>query len=164
MIAPPYWVKIERMGDTFTGYVSADGSSWSLIGTTSVVMTDPVCIGLCVTSHQAGEQRTFQFDGIKTTGSVTGQWQGAVIDSATYNSVQNLYVALQDSTGKTAVATDATAVNSPKWYQVKMPLSSFTSVNASKIKKISIGVGDRNNPAADGTGMLFIDDVRVIKQ
>ena len=134
-----------------------------MIGTADVVMTDPVYIGICVTSHAAGEQRTFQFDGIKTTGSVTGAWQGAAIDSPKYNGAQNLYVALQDSTGKTAVATDATAVNSPTWYQVKMPLSSFTSVNASKIKKIFIGVGDRNNPAADGTGMLFIDDIRVIK-
>ena len=49
-------------------------------------MTAPVYIGLCVTSHQAGEQRTFQFDSIKTTGSVTGSWQGAVITSPRYNS------------------------------------------------------------------------------
>ena len=127
-------------------------------------MTDPVCIGLCVTSHQAGEQRTFQFDGIKTTGSVTGAWQGAAIASPVYNSAQNLYVALQDSTGKIAVQTDSAAVTSPTWYQVKVPLSSFAGVNAAKIKKIFIGVGDRNSPVPDGTGMLFIDDIRVIKQ
>jgi hypothetical protein len=163
VIAPPYWVKIERIGDTFTGYVSADGSSWTMLGTADVVMSAPVYIGICVTSHQAGENRTFQFEGIKTTGSVTGAWQGAVIDSPKYNSAQNLYVALQDSTGKIGVATDATAVNSADWVEVKMPLSSFAPVNASKIKKIFIGVGNRNAPVADGTGMLFIDDIRVIK-
>ncbi len=128
-----------------------------------VVMTDPVCIGICVTSHLAGEQRTFQFDGIKTTGSVTGAWQGAAISSPLYNSPQNLYVALQDSAGKMAVATNATAVNSATWIEVQMPLSSFTGVSMTKVKKLFIGVGDRNSPAADGTGMLFIDDIRVIK-
>jgi hypothetical protein len=163
VVAPPYWVKLERVGDTFTGYLSADGSSWAMLGTQDVVMSGPVYIGICITSHQPGEQRTFQFEGIKTTGSVTGAWQGAVISSPKYNSAQNLYVALQDSTGKIAVVKDATAVNATTWTEVKMPLSSFTGVSASKIKKIFIGVGDRNAPVADGAGMLFIDDIRVIK-
>jgi hypothetical protein len=79
------------------------------------------------------------------------------------HSAQNLYVAVQDSAGKVAVVTDATAVNSPTWTEVQMPLSSFSGVSMSKVKKMFIGVGDRNNPVADGTGMLFIDDIRVIK-
>jgi hypothetical protein len=45
-----------------------------------------------------------------------------------------------------------------------VPLSGFTGVNMTKVKKMFIGVGNRNNPVADGTGMLFIDDIRVIKQ
>jgi hypothetical protein len=163
VIAPPYWVKLERIGDTFTGYTSADGSSWTMVGTADVVMTGPAYIGMCVTSGQAGVQRTFQFESIKTTGSVTGAWEGAVIASPKYNTAQDLYVALQDSAGKVAVVTDATAVNAADWVEVRMPLSSFTGVNATKIKTMFIGVGDRNNPVADGTGMLFIDDIRVIK-
>jgi hypothetical protein len=122
-----------------------------------------VYIGICVTSHAAGENRTFQFESIKTTGSVTGQWQGAVIASPQYNSAQDLYVALQDSSNKVAVVKDAAAVNSATWTEVKMPLSSFTGVNMTKVKKMFIGVGDRNSPVADGSGMLFIDDIRVIK-
>jgi hypothetical protein len=163
VIAPPYWVKLERIGDTLSGYVSSDGNSWTIIGSTDVVMSDPVYIGLCVTSGASGAPRTFEFESIKTTGSVTGSWQGAVIASPRYNSAQNLYVALQDSAGKVAVVPDATAVNSATWVEVKMPLSSFTGVSASKIKKIFIGVGSRTSPAADGTGMLYIDDIRVIK-
>ena len=65
-------------GTTFTGYVSADGKTWTQQGTPqAITMTDPVYIGICVTSHQAGEQRTMQFDNIATTGNVTGSWQGA---------------------------------------------------------------------------------------
>jgi hypothetical protein len=46
---------------------------------------------------------------------------------------------------------------------VQIPLSQFTGVNAGKIKKMIIGVGTRTNPTADGSGELFIDDIRVIK-
>ena len=41
-IAPPYWVKIERSGADFTGYVSADGKTWSTVGSAIVTMEDPV--------------------------------------------------------------------------------------------------------------------------
>jgi hypothetical protein len=128
-----------------------------------VVMTNPVYVGICVTSHAGAEQRTFQFEGIKTTGSVTGAWQGAQIDSPKFNSPQDLYVAIQDSANKIAVVKNATAVNAIDWTEVQMPLSSFAGVSMTKVKKMFIGVGDRANPAADGTGMLFIDDIRVIK-
>ena len=163
VVAAPYWVKLERIGDTFTGYVSPDGSAWTMIGSQDVIMTAPVYIGPCITSHLAGEQRTFQFESIKTTGGVTGAWQGAAIASPRYNTAQDLYVAIQDSTNKVAVVKDATAVNSATWFEVQMPLSSFSGVSMTKVKKMIIGVGDRNNPAADGTGMLFIDDIRSIK-
>jgi hypothetical protein len=32
-----------------------------------------------------------------------------------------------------------------------------------KVQKMFLGVGNRDNPVADGSGMLFIDDIRVIK-
>jgi len=163
VVAPPYWVKLERFGDSFAGYVSADGSAWVNVGTQDLVMTGPVYIGICVTSHVAGTDRTYQFESIKTTGGVTGQWQGAVIASPKYNTAQDLYVAVQDSANKTAVVTNATAVNATGWVEVQMPLSSFTGVNMTKVKKMTIGVGNRSNPVTDGTGMLFVDDIRVIK-
>ena len=46
VIAPPYWVKVERVGDTLTGYVSADGKSWSIMSSTLITMETPVYIGL----------------------------------------------------------------------------------------------------------------------
>ncbi len=71
------------------------------VGTTQTIkMTAPVYIGICVTSHQAGEQRTFQFEGISTTGSVTGSWQGAQINSPQYNDAAGLYAIVEDSSGK----------------------------------------------------------------
>ena len=159
----PYWVKIERSGDTLTGSLSADGTAWTVHASVDIVMTAPVYIGLCVTSHAAGEDRTFQFEGIKSAGGVSGQWQGAIIDSPIWNSPQDFYVVLQDSLGKSAVVSNAAAVNFDGWLDVQIPLSQFTGVNMSKIKKMVIGVGSHTNPVADGSGELFIDDIRVIK-
>jgi hypothetical protein len=61
------------------------------------------------------------------------------------------------------VVSNAAAVNFDGWLDVQIPLSQFAGVNMSKIKKMIIGVGSRTNPAADGSGSLFIDDIRVIK-
>ncbi|MCL5282262.1 MAG: PA14 domain-containing protein [Planctomycetes bacterium] len=85
-------------------------------------------------------------------------WRGA-----TANGAGKLYVAVEDSAGKAAVATDATALTTTTWTEFKVPLSSLTGVNLAKVKKLYVGVGDRNTPAAGGTGRIYIDDIRVTK-
>jgi regulation of enolase protein 1 (concanavalin A-like superfamily) len=47
---PPYFVKLERIGNTFSAYQSADGMAWSLIGSDTVAMASTVYVGLAVTS------------------------------------------------------------------------------------------------------------------
>ena len=76
-----------------------------------------------------------------------------------------LYVVLADSTGKSAVVNyeNDMAVVSAQWIEWKIPLSSFTGVNAAKIKKMYLGVGNRSNPVADGSGLIYVDDIRVVK-
>jgi len=164
VVKPPYWVKIDRLGDSLSGSYSVDGKMWRSLGVPqTITMAAPVYIGLCVTSHAGGEQRSFDFDSITTTGGVTGSWQGAVIDSPQYNGKANLYVAVEDSAGKVATASDPALANTAAWTEWKIPLSSLTGVNLAKVKKLYIGVGDKANPAADGTGRIFIDDIRVSK-
>jgi len=50
-IAAPYWVKIVRAGTTVTGYQSANGASWTPIGSASIALGSTAFIGLAVTSH-----------------------------------------------------------------------------------------------------------------
>jgi hypothetical protein len=47
------------------------------------------------------------------------------------------------------------------WQEWKIPLSEFTSagVKLTAVKKLSIGVGDRASPKADGAGRLYLDDI-----
>ncbi|MEN6578657.1 MAG: PA14 domain-containing protein [Phycisphaerales bacterium] len=76
-----------------------------------------------------------------------------------------LYVALEDSNGKTAVVSnpDTTVVISAEWIEWQIPLSSFTGVNAAKVEVMYIGVGSRTSPVQGGTGVVYIDDIRLVK-
>ncbi|MCH8219660.1 MAG: hypothetical protein IH892_23150, partial [Planctomycetes bacterium] len=64
----PKWLKVERIGDEFSGYFSDDGSNWTQTGPTqTIAMTDPVYVGFAVSSHQNGELRTFVFDSLESS-------------------------------------------------------------------------------------------------
>ena len=43
------------------------------------------------------------------------------------------------------------------------PLSKFTGVSLSKVKKLYLGVDNRDAPANGGTGMIYIDDIQVTR-
>ena len=173
-LAAPYWVRLTRTGNTMKAEMSADGKTWSIIGTDAaasshdVVMGSSLYIGLCVTSHNTNAKiaTTGVFSDVKTTGGVSGQWQVAEIGMVhPGNDPAQLYVALQDSAGKVAVVNhaDLNAVLTSTWTQWEIPLSAFTGVNLGSVKKMYIGVGDRKAPQAGGHGKLFIDDIRVVK-
>jgi regulation of enolase protein 1 (concanavalin A-like superfamily) len=57
----PRWVKLTRSGDTISGYESADGTNWILVGTDTIPM-GAVDIGLAVTSHNTSASATCTFD------------------------------------------------------------------------------------------------------
>jgi hypothetical protein len=81
------------------------------------------------------------------------------------NGAGALYVAVEDSAGKVAVVTnsDPAAVKAMTWTEWKIPLSDLTGVNLAKVKRLYIGVGDRNAPAKGGAGRIYIDDIRLTK-
>ncbi len=92
-------------------------------------------------------------------------WGTALLADAAAPPADRLYVAIQDSSNKTAVVVhpDAQVLKATNWVEWKIPLSSFTGVNLTKIKKMSIGVGDKANPTAGRKGVLYIDDISLVK-
>ena len=64
----PYWVKLVRSGNTFTGSRSADGVSWTQQGTTTITMASTVYAGLVVTSHDTSTACTAVFDNVSVPG------------------------------------------------------------------------------------------------
>ena len=70
----PYWVRVEKVGDTISGYRSIDGATWELVGSHAYSDTDAWdslnYIGLSTTSHNDGTLTTAVFDSV--TGFYTG--------------------------------------------------------------------------------------------
>jgi regulation of enolase protein 1 (concanavalin A-like superfamily) len=64
----PYWVRLVRSGNTFTGYRSANGVTWTLITSTSISMNAEVYAGLAVTSHNNPVLCTATFDNVTVPG------------------------------------------------------------------------------------------------
>lgn len=64
--AAPQWLKLERSGNTFTGYSSTDGANWTRIGSPVVFgsFSSTALVGLAVTSHNPGAVTTAVFDGV----------------------------------------------------------------------------------------------------
>ena len=85
----------------------------------------------------------------------------------TLQGVDDLYMVVQDSSGRMAVMTypDPNAVRQTEWLQWNIPLDVLTAagVNTTAITKMIIGVGDRDNPMPDGAGRIYVDAIRLTK-
>jgi len=80
-------------------------------------------------------------------------------DSA--NAAETLYVALN---GSAVVNHDnPNAAQVYEWTQWNIPLQAFADqgVNLANVNTIAIGLGNRNNPVAGGSGTMYFDDIRL---
>jgi regulation of enolase protein 1 (concanavalin A-like superfamily) len=162
----PRWVKLTRTGNVFTAQQSADGVTWVNVTFTAPVnisMASNVLIGLAVTSHNASTLTAAEFSNLSMSGNVTGQWQIAEIGATQHegNTAEPMYVRIEDSTGAsvTVVNGDEAITLRPTWQEWTIPYSDLVGVNLSRVRTMYIGVGNRNAPAAGGTGTVYIDDV-----
>lgn len=68
--APPYWVRLQRSGNVFSGSISPDGVTWTLLGSGTVPMGasgTPVYIGLPVCSRSTSGVERATFDSVAIT-------------------------------------------------------------------------------------------------
>ena len=91
---PNGWLKLTRSGATITAFTSADGSTWTQVGTTTISLTDPVTIGIFTCAHNSGALNTATFDNVNVTSgapSLPSPWADAdvgapaVAGSASYS-------------------------------------------------------------------------------
>jgi hypothetical protein len=77
------------------------------------------------------------------------------------NTAENMYIALNDSAVVNNDDPDAAKKNS--WTQWNIPLQAFVDqgVNLANVTSITLGLGNRINPTAGGSGMLYFDDIRL---
>jgi hypothetical protein len=167
-LAAPYWVKIERdIAGNFTGYHSADGTTWTLLGTENIQMGSNAYIGLAVTSHDAALTCQAVFTNVTTTGNVSGQWMDEDIGIES-NDAEPLYVAISNNTGTPAVIVhdDPAATTIDTWTKWVIPLSAFADqgIVLTDVDRIAIGMGTQGNTTVPGgSGKVFIDDIRLLQ-
>ena len=81
------------------------------------------------------------------------------------NGLGQLYLLIEDDAGLIApmIHPDPDAVLAEQWRQWSIPLADLIAagIDVTAIQKISIGVGDLDNPQPGGIGIIYIDDVRV---
>jgi len=64
-ISVPYWFKVTRQGNNFSGYKSVDGVNWTQMGSpVSISMASTIYVGLVATSLSASTLGTVTFDNV----------------------------------------------------------------------------------------------------
>jgi hypothetical protein len=153
--ALPYWISLQRSGNTLTAGYSADGINWSPYTSIDIPMTEPVYIGLALTAANAAATCTAVFSNVVgLTPSFTSQ------DIGIKNNVAApVYVTLQDSGARTATVThvDPNILLNTAWQVWDIPLSAFAGVNKNAITKLTVGVGTHSV----STGTIYVDDIRL---
>ena len=78
-------------------------------------------------------------------------------DSA--NAAEPMYVALNDNAVVTNDNPDA--AKTARWNQWDIDLQAFADqgINLTTVNSITLGLGNRNNPVAGGSGMIYFDDI-----
>ena len=100
-------------------------------------------------------------DGQRFSG-YSGPWQVEDIGGQQpSNDPDPLYVVVEDSSGNRQAVDhpDPEAVLGIDWQAWQIPLDAFNGVDLSRVRKIVIGVGDRDSASSGGIGLLYIDDI-----
>ena len=159
---------IDGFGDdsngSTVGYLESDGGTF---GETKIV-------------HSGDQSMPFDYNNVGSPSSSEAFREFSPAQDWTVNGVSNLtiwyrgsssnspegfYVIVEDGAGGTAteVHPDPAALNAFDWAEWTIPLDELASLNLTRVAKLTIGVGDPDNPGPGGAGLLMIDDIRVTK-
>ncbi len=73
---PNTWLRLNRVGNVFTGYGSYDGTNWTQLGTVTIAMPAQIYLGFAVASHNSSQLTTAQFVNYETTPRHRGAGHG----------------------------------------------------------------------------------------
>ena len=78
-ITAPQWLKLQRVGNTFTAYYSSDGVTWTQLGASqTIAMSSSVNVGLAVDANSNSVLNTAMFSSVSI---VPGGWSDGDIGS-----------------------------------------------------------------------------------
>jgi len=99
---------------------------------------------------------------INSMGSLELYFRGA-----SDNGPGQLYISIEDDAGQVTslLYPDPNAMLTEQWRQWNIPLADLIAdgINVTAICRVSIGIGNPDNPQPGGIGIIYIDDIRVIQ-
>lgn len=123
--AAPGWLRLVRQGNLFSGYYSSDGSSWTLMGSDTIVMPTTVYVGLAVTSHNTGTTATSTYSNVTVRQPSGGNQAPTVSISSPVNGT--IYSAPASITIAAAASDSDGTVSRVDFYQGSTLIGSDTS-------------------------------------
>ena len=119
-------------------------------GNKSMPITYDNAVGKSEATYVLTSNRDWTVNGVNT---LTIWYRG---DSA--NAAESMYIVLNDSAVVTNDNPNAAQVTT--WTEWTIDLQAF-GVNLANVNTIGLGLGDRNNPRAGGSGTMYFDDIRL---
>ncbi len=164
---PPYWLRLSREGATVVAECSDDGVAWrpataDPLASSVEMPPGEAFVGLAMAT--SGWITTdAEFSNIFVAGSDASDWQQVDIGSSYEgNHSEPMYVELVDEAGhrNAVIHPNPMAVNAATWQRWDISLSEFldAGVDVTAIRQMVVGIGDRDNPAPAGNGMVHFDD------
>lgn len=102
----PYWIKLVRDGNLFSGYSSSNGSNWQFIGSHTISMPSNIYIGLVGCSHDNAVLNTSKFSNVVGSASVfTDEFNDGDLSNWNFNKGQ-WFESAGDLVGMTDKKTD----------------------------------------------------------
>jgi len=125
----PVWLKLVRSGSTVTGFMSADGSTWTTVGSTTISLPASASAGLVVSSHDTAQLNTSTFDQVAVTATSAGTPPGTPSSPGPANGATNLVTnpALTwSSTGATSYDVKFGTANPPPQVSTGQAAASYS--------------------------------------
>jgi len=127
----------------------------------TVTMNTPMYIGLALTSHNSGVVCEAKFSNVSFPGTTVGQqWTNQDI-GITSNDVEPMYVVLNGSAVVTHDNPDASQVEAWTEWTIDLQVFADQGVDLTNVNTIALGLGDKTNPQAGGSGTMYFDDIRL---
>ncbi|MCK5783609.1 MAG: hypothetical protein KAH06_04130, partial [Desulfobacterales bacterium] len=141
----PYWVKLVRRGNTFTGFNSESGTTWVEVGTVTIEMATEIYTGLAVTSHDTSSFCTSGFDNVQINKDLPDTTAPTV--AITSPSTANTHETKESSINLAGSAADNVGVKQVTWYNSRGG-ESGTATGTQNWSASNISLADGDNEIA----------------
>lgn len=151
----PGWVRLVRKGDLISAYRSADGNTWTSMGTDTIPMNETVYVGIAVTSHNVSAATTAAVESLRITESPTSSNKApSVILSAPANGAT---FSAPASVAVTASATDPDgAIANVEFHANSTLLGRDSSAPYSVTASLAAGTYSLTAVATDNSGATAV--------